>query len=144
MAENRLLCFDEFTVTDIADAMILSRLFTELFQRVAVCWWQPPMSMPDKLYPDGLNRGLFLPFIDILKENVAVRSLDARYRLSYVRKFKQLPVYVHRRLMTHADAGRWTSAWHMVVARPEMPARPAEISMKRAVRCMCRCAADAR
>jgi cell division protein ZapE len=90
--EAVLLCFDEFTVTDIADAMILSRLFTELFQRGSVLVATSNVA-PDNLYRDGLNRQLFLPFVDMLKHYTDVVSLDSRtdYRLE---KTKSLPVWL--------------------------------------------------
>ncbi|KPF45000.1 cell division protein ZapE [Rhizobium sp. AAP43] len=90
--EAQLLCFDEFTVTDITDAMILARLFTELFARGCILVATSNVE-PDNLYRDGLNRGLFLPFVDILKRHVEVASLDSPtdYRME---KIDSLPVFV--------------------------------------------------
>lgn len=89
----RVLCFDEFHVADIVDAMILGRLFDGLFAR-GVTLIATSNIAPDDLYRDGLQRERFLPAIATLKDNVRVLNLggDTDYRL---RALHAAPLYLH-------------------------------------------------
>tara|TARA_R110002020_G_scaffold135228_1_gene302019 strand:- start:4783 stop:5949 length:1167 start_codon:yes stop_codon:yes gene_type:complete len=110
--EAWVLCFDEFSVTDIADAMLLSRLFEQLFKRGCVLVATSNVE-PDQLYRDGLNRQLFLPFIGLLKDHVDILNLDALtdYRMETTTR---LPVY--HVVEAGGDGEAMDKAWARVTA----------------------------
>lgn len=110
--EAWILCFDEFAVTDIADAMVLSRLFSSLFAEGVVLVATSNVA-PRDLYRDGLNRALFEPFIGILERHAEVIALDGPtdYRRE---KLDRMRVY-----MTPCDAdtaSQMDEAWHAATA----------------------------
>ena len=102
-----LLCFDEFQVTDVADAMILGRLFEHLFEKgvVIVATSNTP---PDRLYEGGLNRQLFLPFITEFKARLDIVELNGPldYRMQRMSGLK----FFIRPLGAAADAAM-DAAW---------------------------------
>ncbi len=97
----RLICFDEFHVADITDAMILHRLLSALFDN-GVGFVTTSNFKPDDLYPNGMHRDRILPAIELLKENLEVLSVDngTDYRR---RTLEQVNLY-HTPLGAQADA----------------------------------------
>src|ERR1700712_4295678 len=122
--EAWLLCFDEFHVTDIADAMILGRLFSKLFEFGTVVVATSNVA-PGDLYKDGLNRALFLPFIAQISAHMDVLRLEARtdFRLEKLAGVKMW--------LVPADASADTAldkAWAKMTGNA--PCKPRDISIK--------------
>src|SRR6476660_8046532 len=122
--EAWLLCFDEFHVTDIADAMILGRLFSKLVELGTVVVATSNVA-PDDLYKGGLNRALFLPFIAQISDHMDVLRLDARtdFRLEKLTGVKMWLVPADR----DADAAL-NRAWVRMTGNAKC--RPRDIAIK--------------
>lgn len=121
--EAHLICLDEFTVTDIADAMILGRLFSHLFQRGVVIVATSNVE-PSELYRDGLNRALFLPFIDLLREKVTVLHLDARTDFRLEKLIGETVFHVPADFKAHAAL---TSAFTALTGTADAPPMTLEV-----------------
>lgn len=107
----RLLCFDEFHVNDIGDAMLLGRLLRELTAN-GVVLVATSNSHPDDLYKDGLQRSCFLPAIELLKENLDIVEVDggADYRLRALEKVKIYHWPLDAQAEVNLDSAYWSLA----------------------------------
>ena len=115
---HRLICFDEFHIADVTDAMILHRLLDSMFEhRVAIV--ATSNFHPDDLYPNGLHRDRILPAIELLKDRLAVISVDngTDYRR---RTLEQVRIY-HTPLGPAADAAMSETFSRLAEAREESP-----------------------
>jgi cell division protein ZapE len=118
-SQARLLCFDELQVTDIADAMILGRLFEALFEE-GVTLVATSNRPPEDLYKDGINRQLFLPFIDLIKDRLDIVAVKGPndYRQDRLRGAE---VYLTPADTAHREA--FDRLWaDMLDGSPETPA----------------------
>ena len=125
VASLKLLCLDEFHVHDITNAMLLQRLFEKLFEG-GVTLVATSNVVPDRLYENGLNRQLFLPFIALLKANTELVTLDGPtdYRRA---KLAGEDVYFFG---PDAKAGL-DRLWHLVVGEAEEAPRDLKLGTRR-------------
>ncbi len=91
--ESRILCFDEFEVTSIADAMIMGRLFTKLFEDGVVLITTSNLPAQE-LYKDGLNRVLFEPFLEVLAQHVAEFELESPHDYRFLHEASRPNYYM--------------------------------------------------
>ncbi len=114
----RLICFDEFHVADVTDAMILHRLLEALFaNRVSIV--TTSNFHPDGLYPNGLHRDRILPAIELLKANMEVLNVDAG--TDYRRRTLEHVKLYHCPLGPQADAEMATAFDELAEAKEEDP-----------------------
>ncbi len=127
----KLICFDEFHVADITDAMILHRLLAALFEN-GVGFVTTSNFAPDDLYPNGLHRDRILPAIELLKANLEVLSVDngTDYRR---RTLEQVKLY-HMPLGPEAEEQMEEAFNKLAEARDEDPVMQIESRQIRAVR----------
>lgn len=124
LQKTRVLCLDEFSVTQIADAMILARLFQEIFSQ-GIFLFVTSNVPPNALYADGPNRARVLPFIEKLLQHMEVVSLvsDKDYRLSKTQKQQ-----VYFAPLGRAASEAMEAVWHAIIG--EAHARSEMLSLK--------------
>lgn len=127
-----VICFDEFFVTDITDAMILYKLFDALFER-GVTLVATSNIVPDRLYENGLQRERFLPAIDLIKKHCAVLNVDSGidYRLRVLKMAElyhspldaEAEISLKRSLDALCDGASVLSGGNLEVNNREIPVR---------------------
>lgn len=122
-SDATVLCFDEFQVTDVADAMILGRLFEHMFA-LGVVVVATSNTSPDRLYAGGLNRQLFLPFIALIEQTLEIVELNGNedYRR---RQAGDDDLYIYP--LGPQASRKMDMAWQRLTSGA--PARPAELSV---------------
>jgi len=127
----RLICFDEFHVSDVTDAMILHRLLAALFaNRVSIV--TTSNFHPDALYPNGLHRDRILPAIELLKQHLEVINVDAGTDYRQI-TLQQVAMY-HCPLGEEADAAMQEAFTRLAEARDDEPVMQIEHRTLRALR----------
>jgi cell division protein ZapE len=128
---HRLICFDEFHVSDVTDAMILHRLLDAMFRnRVSIV--TTSNFHPDALYPNGLHRDRVMPAIDLLKDKLEVINVDAG--TDYRQLTMQTVTTYHHPLDEAADAAMRAAFGQLAEAREEDPVLHIEHRELRALR----------
>ena len=128
--ECKVLCFDEFQVEDIADAMILGRLFKIIFE-MNILIIATSNIHPSNLYSEGLNRDTFIPFIDMLQENMEVFHLNASkdYRID---KFRDKNIYFCP--INKTNEKKYNDAWQSLKGSIEVKCRVLKVKGRNVVK----------
>ena len=116
-SQSRILCLDEFQVTDVADAMLLRQLFEGLFDagvKVIFTSNRPP----EDLYERGLNRAYFIPFVELLRERCAVVRVGGCLPMSPRRRLMMVTTVGRKLLLPTAYPSRLADTWRSRIAQP--------------------------